>query len=245
MKEIEILASGDSALYCHFSNIVDPGVSEKILAVNSILKNKSITGVLETIPSYSGIMIYFNPLAINRKELISKLRQICNSTETHSSDLQYETVEVPVCYRDEYGPDLDYVARRSGLSYEEVISIHSSRDYRIYMLGFTPGFPYLGGIDKRIATPRRETPRVKINAGSVGIAGEQTGIYPLDSPGGWQIVGRTPLRLFDFRNKNPFIFKPGDYIRFRPVNLDTYFEIAESVRNGVYNINKIKADERD
>jgi KipI family sensor histidine kinase inhibitor len=125
-------------------------------------------------------------------------------------------VEIPVCYGLEYGPDLDAVAAHCGLSPDEVIARHTAAEYRVYMLGFSPGFPYLGGLDPNIAAPRRETPRIKVPAGSVGIAGMQTGIYPLESTGGWQIIGRTPMRLFDPGLEEPCLLRPGDRLRFVP-----------------------------
>ena len=145
-----------------------------------------------------------------------------------------DVIHVPAIYGGEYGPDLHYVAEFNCLSEDDVITIHSSVACLVYMFGFTPGFCYLGGMDKRIATPRQETPRLKIPAGSVGIAGEQTGIYPLLSPGGWQLIGRTPLLLFNPDRKPVFLFNAGDYIQFYPVDMEEYKRIAEEVAAGTY-----------
>jgi inhibitor of KinA len=143
-------------------------------------------------------------------------------------------VSIPVCYGGAFGPDLDFVAGHNKLSVQEVIDIHTSRPYQVYMLGFTPGFPYLGGMSERIAAPRLAQPRVAIPAGSVGIAGSQTGIYPIESPGGWQLIGRTPLRLFDPGSATPFLFAAGNYLRFTAIDADAFLEIRQQVESGSY-----------
>ncbi len=141
-------------------------------------------------------------------------------------------MEIPVCYGGSFGPDLSFVAEHGKITEEEVIRIHSSRDYRIYMLGFLPGFPYLGGMDERIFTPRLNSPRTRIPAGSVGIGGEQTGIYPMDSPGGWQLIGRTPYRLFKPEQVRKPLYEAGDSIRFVPINQEEYKEIKRKQEMG-------------
>ena len=151
-----------------------------------------------------------------------------------------DVIHVPVLYGGEYGPDLQYVAEYNSLAEDEVIEIHSSSACLVYMLGFTPGFCYLGGMDQRIATPRRETPRLKIPAGSVGIADGQTGIYPIESPGGWQIIGKTPVRLFSPDQKPEFLFNAGDYIQFFPVTVDEYKHILDEVSEGIYRVRRTK-----
>lgn len=143
-------------------------------------------------------------------------------------------VEIPVLYGGEYGPDIENIATHNNLSIEEVIKIHTSGEYLVYMLGFTPGFPYLGGMDKRIATPRLKTPRTKIPGGSVGIAGEQTGVYPIESPGGWQLLGRTPLNFFDPNNEKPFLINAGEYIKFVQISEEEYHKIIEQIKNKTY-----------
>ncbi|NLG86950.1 MAG: 5-oxoprolinase subunit PxpB, partial [Firmicutes bacterium] len=147
-----------------------------------------------------------------------------------------EITVIPVCYGGKFGPDLDYVCEHTGLSAEEVIQLHTGTDYLIYMLGFTPGFSYLGGMDERLATPRLKTPRTHIPAGSTGIAGKQTGIYPIDSPGGWQLIGRTPLKLYDPFRDPPVLLKAGNYVRFTAITEDEYEEIAAQVAAGTYKV---------
>ena len=145
-------------------------------------------------------------------------------------------VEIPTLYGGEYGPDLDHVADHNGLTPEEVIQIHSSADYLVYMMGFTPGFPYLGGMSENIATPRLQTPRTAIPAGSVGIAEQQTGVYPIESPGGWQLIGRTPVQLFDPQRDPPVVVEAGDFIRFAPITETTYYVVQQQVQVGSYQL---------
>ena len=142
--------------------------------------------------------------------------------------------EIPVCYGGEYGPDLEFVAKNADISVEEVIKIHSSKDYLIYMLGFLPGFSYLGGLDEKIHTPRLANPRIKIPAGSVGIGGAQTGIYPLESPGGWQLIGKTPVKTYNPDRKVPILFEAGDYIRFVPISQEEFEKIEKEVNEDKY-----------
>ncbi len=143
-------------------------------------------------------------------------------------------IKIPVCYCEQFGEDLAFVAKHAGMSTDEVIRLHSGTDYLIYMLGFLPGFAYLGGLDKRLVTPRLESPRTLIPQGSVGIGGEQTGIYPIASPGGWQLIGRTPVRPYDAKRQPPILYNAGDYIRFVPISLEEYSRIEALVKNGEY-----------
>lgn len=165
---------------------------------------------------------------------LKKRLEILLKMEVTAGEGCRKVYEIPVCYGGEYGPDIENIAEHAGLSVEEVIKIHSSRDYLIYMLGFLPGFCYLGGLDERIHTPRLANPRIKINAGSVGIGGSQTGIYPLDSPGGWQLMGMTPVKTYDPDREIPILVEAGDYIRFVPIDEDEYKRIRELVERGEY-----------
>ncbi|MEZ4999481.1 MAG: 5-oxoprolinase subunit PxpB [Bacteroidales bacterium] len=191
-------------------------------------------GLIETVPSYSGLMVYYNPFEVSFEQLSSTIESFISGDQHPVTGNHRKVTIIPAFYGKEYGPDLETIASAKGLTGQEVIDIHSSVDYRIYMLGFTPGFPYLGGMDERIAYPRRSEPRLKIGAGSVGIAGSQTGIYPVESPGGWQIIGRTPVRLFDPSGDKYFLLEPGDYLRFRPVSFEEYVAIHRTVTKGEY-----------
>lgn len=193
------------------------------------LKLKDEKGILSVVPSYTSLMVYFDITATS----FDHLHQLINSIdiEALNSATEKKVIVVPVCY--ELGLDIETVMAHNNLSKEEVIDLHTSRDYLVYMVGFTPGFPYLGGMDERLTTPRLETPRTKIEAGSVGIGGQQTGIYPLDTPGGWQIIGKTPLILFD-KNTSQTLFEMGDYIRFKAVDKQAFEDIENLIQSGRY-----------
>ena len=165
---------------------------------------------------------------------MKRIEEILLTMEASTARVEAKVVYIPVCYGGEFGPDLDFVAEHNGLSVDEVVQIHTSTPYLIYMLGFTPGFPYLGGMSERLATPRLEKPRTKIPAGSVGIAGSQTGFYPIESPGGWRLIGSTPIKAFNFVIENPFLFDAGNYLHFVSVSSAEYYTIKQDVENGNY-----------
>ena len=215
-KETKYLNAGDKALVIEFSNKISDEVNSKVRSMMIAIKQRNLEYIVETIPTYRSLMVNYNPLKIEYDELISSLKDIEKNLGNIEIPLP-KVIEIPTLYGGEYGPDIENVAKHNNLSIDEVIKIHSSKEYLIYMLGFTPGFPYLGGMDKRLETPRLKVPRTKIPSGSVGIASKQTGIYPIDSPGGWQLIGRTPLKLFDTNKENPFLLSAGSYIKFIPI----------------------------
>ena len=233
MEEVKISTAGDSALLIEFGQEISPEINARITAFVHLLKAQHIEGVQDLIPAFTSLLINYDPRVVNYKSLTKRLQKLLKldvNVEASAS----RVFEIPVCYGGEYGPDIENIAKNAGLSEEEVIKIHSSKDYLIYMLGFLPGFSYLGGLDERIHTPRLANPRIKIPAGSVGIGGSQTGIYPLDSPGGWQLLGLTPVKTYDPERENPILFEAGDYIRFVPVSEEEYLKIKEQVKNGTY-----------
>ncbi|MBN2897314.1 MAG: 5-oxoprolinase subunit PxpB [Clostridia bacterium] len=232
-RDYTIKHAGDCGVTVEFENIISECVNQQVIQLKIALEQAAIKGMGEMIPTYRALLIQYNPLMLPYKELETGIVKAMDCMEDVTSQSSKVYI-IPVYYGEAYGPDLGTVAKHNGISEEEVIQIHTSRDYRIYMLGFTPGFPYLGGMDARIETPRLEKPRTKIDAGSVGIAGAQTGIYPIDSPGGWQIIGRTPLKLFDRDKPNPILLEAGAYIRFKPVGLKVYAAIAADVEKGTY-----------
>jgi KipI family sensor histidine kinase inhibitor len=214
---IKYVSASDSSILMEFGDEIKPEINREIQAMVHLLEKEVIAGVIEYIPSYTKLMITYDPLTIDYQNLVAKLKELEDRIDTISIS-PTKIIEIPVLYGGEYGPDLETVANYNNLSDEEVIKIHSSRDYLIYMLGFTPGFPYLGGMSKKIATPRLKNPREKVPAGSIGIADRQTGIYPISSPGGWQIIGRTPIKLFDPQREVPFLLEIGSYLRFIPIS---------------------------
>lgn len=236
-KETRYLTSGDGAITVEFDSAISLDANIKVRGLADAISSVGFEGLIEVVPTYRSVTVHYDPLVITYEEVIEYIKKTEDKSEgikEHKSHI----IEIPVCYEDEYGPDLCDVASHNNISIEEVIRRHSSPDYLIYMIGFTPGFPYLGGMDKTIATPRLSKPRLKIEAGSVGIAGEQTGIYPVDSPGGWRIIGKTPLKLYDKDLDTPVLLDMGDYLRFIPIDKDEFERISRSVANGKYNLIK-------
>ena len=233
MAEARFLPTGDTSVCVEFGNEISEKINSEIRAFNILLNEEKIKGIIETVPTYRSIMVHYDPGVIPYKKLIARLKALTgkmDKVEIPPSDV----LEIPVLYGGEMGPDLAFVAQNAGISEDEVVKIHTSTEYLIYMLGFTPGFTYLGGMSDKIATPRLQQPRVKIPAGSVGIAGKQTGVYPIDSPGGWQLIGRTPVKMYDPDREVPILPQAGQYIKFKAVSQAEYDKIAEEVAKGTY-----------
>lgn len=232
--DAKIVQASEDSLQIQFEQKICPEVNSRISAFVKTFEYiaKDIAGVLEVLPTYCSVSIYFDEAICQislLKDLAQKALQKSEEEKTESTD-SARTITIPVCYEDqEFAPDLEKVALHAKLSKEEVIKLHSSSDYLIYMMGFLPGFPYLGGMNPQLETPRLETPRTKIPAGSVAIGGAQTGLYPVESPGGWNIIGRTPLRLFDVKRKPFFLYEAGDKIRFLPITREEFENFDESL----------------
>jgi inhibitor of KinA len=210
------------AVTIRFSTKVDEAVNDYVHRVAVFLEQQKKDGIFDIVPTFSSVTVYYDPLAVgNYEEMCEWLRTELERVEQVEAPPS-RTVVIPVCYGGEFGPDLEEVARFHGMTEEEVIAIHAQGRYRVYMIGFSPGFAYLGGLSPKIATPRRATPRTRVPAGSVGIAGSQTGVYPLATPGGWQIIGRTPLALFRPVHDEPSLLRAGDIVQFRPITEDEY-----------------------
>jgi inhibitor of KinA len=207
---------GDSALLVELGDKIDSAINQRVHALNALLQTNSIAGIIETVPAYCTLLIHYNPLILTFNEVTHWVRDKMTRLDD-SLNRKPRQLEVPVRYGGASGADLEAVAVSKGISIADVIRIHSEREYTVYMMGFTPGFPYLGTLDERLIMPRLETPRTLVKAGSVAIAGSQTGIYPLDSPGGWHLIGWTPLKLFDPTSDSPFLFSPGDIVKFIPI----------------------------
>jgi inhibitor of KinA len=235
MRKIRMLKAGEQGLVVEFGTEIDAAVNAQVRRLAKILTEEMPEQILEVAPTYRSLMVYFDPLVIGRENLEEKIARYLTSLETvaAASDTT-RVITIPVSYGGEFGPDLEFVARHNSMTEEEVIAVHTSTPYLVYMIGFTPGFPYLGGMPERIAAPRLKTPRVKIPAGSVGIAGRQTGIYPIESPGGWQLIGRTPLMVFNPSAKNPFLFAAGDTLQFAAITAEEYGALKEQVASGNY-----------
>jgi inhibitor of KinA len=218
--------SGDRALLVEYGDGIDPVINEKVRAMTALLKRNLPAGVEAVVPAYRSLSILYDPLATTPAGLAEILHAL--EADFRAAEIaEAKVVPIPVCYGGEFGPDIGVVMEHTGLREDEIVAIHASVDYPIYMIGFTPGFCYLGGLDRRLQTPRRKTPRTNLPAGSVGVAESQTGMYPVDSPGGWQLIGRTPLRLFAPARENPFLYEAGDRIRFVPISGAEFYRLYE------------------
>lgn len=220
---------GERAIAVQWGEVIDEKTNDSILSLFQWLKEKNIHGITDLIPAYQSLTLVYDPVVIRKQQRVSSafdwLHRELSSILDEPEDLPQvpsRQVDIPVCYDPSLGPDLGALSREKGLSMEAVVHIHSKSIYRVYMIGFLPGFAYMGIVDERIAAPRKREPVLHIEPGSVGIAGIQTGVYPLASPGGWHIIGRTPMRLFDARSPDPVYLRGGDKVRFIPISLEEY-----------------------
>jgi inhibitor of KinA len=219
--------AGDRGLLVEYGDVIDPDVNNKVRSMAIVMEDNPPEGVAEIIPTYRSLLIIYDLSITNPAEL----QKILETLEARLGEIKIpppRTVEIPVCYGGEFGPDIDTVADTNNLTAEEVIELHCEPQYPIYMVGFTPGFPFLGGLPEKLHTPRLETPRTLVPEGSVGIANNQTGIYPIASPGGWQLIGRTPLKLFAPWRRNPFLYQAGDCLKFKPISAEEYARSVEA-----------------
>lgn len=233
MEQPRFLLTGDTSLSVEFGNEISEAINRRIRAFGLALEAAAIPGVTELVPTYRSMMIHYDPEVIGYEALKARLTAVLGGLDQVALPPS-QVLEIPVLYGGEAGPDLAFVAEHAGLTPEEVIARHTRPEYLIYMLGFTPGFTYLGGLNEKIHTPRLTQPRVKIPGGSVGIAGSQTGVYPIDSPGGWQLIGRTPVKLYDPNRAEPILPRAGQYIKFRAVDQAEFDEISRQVEAGTY-----------
>jgi inhibitor of KinA len=213
MKDFRIAPLGDSSLSLEFEDRIDPEINARCVAIASALAAEDREGIRDVVPGFHTVAVHFDVRLVSRDQVSARLEQLAVMQVTGPAE-ENSLVEIPISYGHEMGPDLAAVAAFANCSEQEVVRIHMGRVYRVYMLGFLPGFAYLGSVDRRIAMPRLDAPRPRVEAGSVGIAGEQTAIYPSDSPGGWRIIGRTTIRPFDPNAAEPFLFKAGQSVRF-------------------------------
>lgn len=208
-----IVPFGDSSALIQLGDEIDLEINQHVHALAQLIEASSINGVIESVPAYATLLVHYNPLVLSFAQIKDRLRVKISQIEETTSRKPRQ-VEVPVRYGGEFGVDLEHVARHLHLSVEDVIRIHSKKIYTVYMMGFTPGYPYMGKLDDALAMSRLETPRTRVAAGTVAIAGSQTGIYSIESPGGWRLIGWTPLKLFDPESDSPFLFSPGDEVKF-------------------------------
>jgi KipI family sensor histidine kinase inhibitor len=229
------LVAGDAALVVEFGDRIDPTVNRRVRELCVALDRAQPDGVRDLVPTYRSLLVNYDPRVTTFDALRARLADIEKGLSATLSPPP-RVVEIPTSYGGDDGPDLPFVAGHAGLTADEVVAIHSGASYLVYMMGFSPGFTYLGGMSERIAAPRLKTPRTAIPAGSVGIAQQQTGIYPVESPGGWQLIGRTPVRLFDPSREPPVVVEAGDYIRFVPVSRGEYQRIQDGLNAGTWTL---------
>jgi len=220
---MRVLPLGDSSVLVQLGDEIDFTINQRVHALSNLIEASAINGIIETVPAYATLLVHYDPLILSFTQIKNYLSAIMNQIEetAHRKPRQarpefYRRVEVPTRYGGEYGIDLEHVARHLNLNVEDVIRIHSEKIYTVYMMGFMPGYPYMGKLDDALIMPRLETPRTRVAAGTVAIAGSQTGIYSIESPGGWNLIGWTPLKLFDPESDSPFLFAPGDEVKFIP-----------------------------
>ncbi|MCS7125154.1 MAG: 5-oxoprolinase subunit PxpB [Candidatus Bathyarchaeota archaeon] len=227
------LPFGDAALTVEFGTVINLAVNHKVIALNEALMKASIPGIEELVPTYRSLLIRYDPAKITYERLVAQIREVEEKLKETPREKKRK-LTVPVVYGGVYGPDLGFVADYHGSTESQVVKFHSGKEYRVYMIGFVAGFPYLGDVPDEIATPRLETPRLRVPAGSVGIAEKQTGIYPCEAPGGWRIIGRTPIKLFDPQWQPPALLKPGDTVKFKPISEGEFQRIERLVAIGAY-----------
>lgn len=224
-----IVSLGDSAITIEFGNEIDPQINARAISFAKIVDDQGWLGILDIVPTYRSVTVFFDPLRWSLPVLTKKLRGLPRPGP-HGSESNGTIHEIPVLYGGEWGPDLEEVSAFAGLRPGDAIALHTSMSYRVYMLGFSPGFPYLGPIPERLAMPRRSTPRTKVPAGSVGIADRQTGIYPGTTPGGWRLIGRTPIPIYRKTGAIPFLLKPDDLVQFRPIDRNEFDRLSRETQ---------------
>ena len=229
---MRFLSGGDRALVVEFGDRVDRGLSKRVLRLDAIIHADPPAGIVETVPTFRSLTVYYDPLLTSRAELQRSIGALLEVAETRRSGARLW--QVPVCYEGEFAPDLADVARLTGLTPGEVVTLHSGTQFHVYMLGFLPGFPYMGDLPAQLELPRRADPRLRVPAGSISIATSLTSIYPYESPGGWHLIGATPIRMFDPERPEPALFAAGDAVRFQPIDAAAFASIRQTVDDGGY-----------
>lgn len=231
---VRFLPSGDTAVVIEFGDRIDRQLNERVLRLNALVRGARLPGVVETLPTFRSLMIHYDPLVTESASIIAAVERLLDRTRGEAR--QVKLWHIPACYATSHGADLEEVAQRTGLGTAEVIRLHSGTRYQVYMIGFSPGFPYLGDLPAPLVLPRRADPRVRVPAGSIAIAANMTGVYPVESPGGWHLIGTTPVRLFDLRWSQPALLSPGDMVRFEPVDAREFAAIQTAVAADAYTV---------
>lgn len=231
---VRFLPAGDTAVVVEFGDRIDREVSDRVLSLSAGVRAAGIPGVLETVPTYRSLLVHHDPLMTDSASVIAALERLLYAQAAVAADSKLWTI--PACYHETHAPDLAEVARRTQLRVEEVVRQHAETCYHVYMVGFAPGFAYLGDLPRALNLPRRVDPRVKVPAGSIAIAAAMTAIYPVESPGGWHLIGATPLRMFDLRSSHPALLSAGDKVRFEPITPAEFDRIRAAVAADAYDV---------
>jgi KipI family sensor histidine kinase inhibitor len=231
---LRYLSAGDRALVVEFGDRIDRAVSERVLRLDMMIRSSPPVGIVETVPTFRSLAIYYDPLLTSRGELQRAIGPLLD--RGHNPRAGARLWHVPVCYEGEFAPDLAEVARLTGLAPNDVVALHSGTRFHVYMLGFLPGFPYMGDLPAQLELPRRADPRLRVPAGSISIATSLTAIYPYESPGGWHLIGATPIGMFDPERPEPALFAPGDAVSFQPIDPAAFASIRLAVENRTYEV---------
>ncbi|MBI4193810.1 MAG: 5-oxoprolinase subunit PxpB [Betaproteobacteria bacterium] len=229
---VRFLPAGDTAIVVEFGDGIDRALNERVLRLGALVRDAGLPGVIETLPTFRSLMIHYDPLVTCGENVVAAIGDLLDHGV--SGPRQSKLWRIPACYAATHAPDLEDVARRTGLGTGEIIRLHSNTRFQIYMIGFSPGFPYMGDLPQPLVLPRRTDPRVRVPAGSVAIAAGMTSIYPVESPGGWHLIGATPVRLFDLRWPRPALLSPGDAVTFEPIDAREFELIHAAVATDTY-----------
>lgn len=231
---VRFLPSGDTAVVVEFGDRIARDLSDRVLQLSAQVRASNVPGVVETVPTFRSLMVHYDPLATASATLIAAIENLLDSNRSETKAVK--RWRIPACYALSHAPDLEEVAQRTGLGPEEVVRLHGGTDFHIYMIGFVPGYPYMGDLPASLVLPRRADPRLRVPPGSIAIAANMTAIYPLESPGGWHLIGATPVRLFDLRRPRPALLSPGDAVRFEPVTVREFDAVRAAVAADAYQV---------
>lgn len=231
---VQFLKQGDTALVVQFGDVIDRALSDRVLNLGRRIRALGIVGITDLVPTFRSLLVNYDPLVVGGDELKGKLQSLLESADAQTQEARQWTI--PVCYEGEYAPDVDDVAEAGGISRAQVVQQHADTLFHVYMLGFVPGYPYMGDLPPALVLPRRSNPRTRVPPGSVAIASVMTAIYPLESPGGWHLIGSTPVRLFNISSPQPALLSPGDKVRFKPVGQAEYLSIRRAVEADDYEL---------
>ncbi len=228
------LPAGDTAVIVEFGDCIDRVVSDRVLRLSALVRAANLPGVVETVPTFRSLIVHYDPLVTTSLKLNAAVEKLVDSSRADAKPVKLW--RIPACYANSHAPDLAEVAQRTGLSTAEVVGLHTSTRFHVYMIGFVPGYPYMGDLPAPLVLPRRADPRIRVPPGSIAIATNMTAIYPLESPGGWHLIGATPIRLFDLGWLRPALLSPGDAVRFEPITVREFDSIRAAVAADAYQV---------